>query len=322
MEDYGREQHYYADSKKRRERHYYVDSKRRRERLRRRRRLEIFSKAVATICVFIVSWMIIEMGMTVYDAVTDKSIPTFSTSMAGNSTTLDGVEIEGETTVERIRFMAGLDERAQAIFEHYDEYPQDLLDMLARNVDMLDFVEGYPEKNGNVYADSVGEVEKGKIPLLLQWDERWGYGEYGDGILAVCGCGPTALSMVVSGLTGDASVTPYVVAEYADDNGYYVQGTGSKWSLISEGCQNFGVAAEELPLSQNVVYGALEAGRPIICSVRPGDFTTTGHFIVLVGVEDGKIRVNDSNSRERSQKLWDYQTLERQIDNLWAFSVR
>ena len=128
--------------------------------------------------------------------------------------------------------------------------------------------------------------------------------------------------MVVSGLTGDASVTPYVVAEYADDNGYYVQGTGSKWSLISEGCQNFGVAAEELPLSQNVVYDALEAGRPIICSVRPGDFTTTGHFIVLVGVEDGKIRVNDSNSRERSQKLWDYQTLERQIDNLWAFSVR
>ncbi|RAY91685.1 secreted protein containing domain of murein hydrolase, partial [Klebsiella oxytoca] len=68
-------------------------------------------------------------------------------------------------------------------FEHYDEYPQDLLDMLARNVDLLDFVEGYPEKKGNVYADSVGEVEKGKIPLLLQWDERWGYGEYGDGIL-------------------------------------------------------------------------------------------------------------------------------------------
>ena len=37
--------------------------------------------------------------------------------------------------------------------------------------------------------------------------------------------------------------------------------------------------------------GALENGEPVICSMRPGDFTTKGHFIVLVGMEDGKIRV-------------------------------
>ena len=42
------------------------------------------------------------------------------------------------------------------------------------------------------------------------------------------GCGPTVLSMVVSGLTGDSSITPYVVARYAQENGYYVSGTGDE----------------------------------------------------------------------------------------------
>ena len=50
--------------------------------------------------------------------------------------------------------------------------------------------------------------------------------------------------------------------------------------------------------------GALENGEPVICSMRPGDFTTKGHFIVLVGMEDGKIRVHDPNSAQRSSQLW------------------
>ena len=54
-------------------------------------------------------------------------------------------------------------------------------------------------------------------------------------------------------------------------------------------------------------------------SLRPGDFTTEGHFIVLVEKQDGGYVVQDPNSRVRSQKLWDYGTLEPQIKNLWEF---
>ena len=53
--------------------------------------------------------------------------------------------------------------------------------------------------------------------------------------------------------------------------------------------------------------------------MMPGDFTTSGHFIVLSALEDGKIRVKDPNSAERSEKLWDYETLESQIKGLWVF---
>lgn len=64
--------------------------------------------------------------------------------------------------------------KASKLLKETDTYPQELLDMLSRNPDMLDFVEGYPEKKGQVFADSIGDVKKGEYPLLLQWDERWG----------------------------------------------------------------------------------------------------------------------------------------------------
>ena len=161
----------------------------------------------------------------------------------------------------------------------------------------------------------------GVIPHLLQWDERWGYQIYGDNLIAVNGCGPTVISMVAAGLTGDNTVTPYKVAEFAEQNGYYEGDAGTSWALMTEGAAQFGVHGEELGLSEEAVFSALENGSPIICSMGPGDFTATGHFIVLVGLEDGKIRVNDPNSIKRSEKLWDFETLYTQISNLWVYTA-
>jgi hypothetical protein len=206
-----------------------------------------------------------------------------------------------------------------AILEHYEEYPEELLDMLTRNMAMLDFVLDYPQKKGQVFADSIGEVTKGEVPLLLQWDERWGYGDYGTSSVAVSGCAPTALSMVIAGLTGENRVTPYTVAQYAQENGYYVPGVGTSWDLMEEGARQFGVEGTKMKLSEHEVMTMLQFGYPIICSMMPGDFTTSGHFIVLSALEDGKIRVKDPNSAERSEKLWDYETLESQIKGLWVF---
>ena len=61
--------------------------------------------------------------------------------------------------------------------------------------------------------------------------------------------------------------------------------------------------------------------QPIICIMGPGDFTTTGHYIVLTGVQEGKFTVNDPNSRERSTQLWTYEQLEGQIRNIWSINL-
>lgn len=208
-----------------------------------------------------------------------------------------------------------------SIIENKDQYPEELLEMMVRNPDMINYVYDYLMKRGEVAEENIGPVQKGVWPLLLQYDTRWGYGIYGDKVLAINGCGPTALAMVVAGLTGKSNITPYTIAKYANDFGYYSGESGTSWNLMTEGVRYFGIKGEQISLSKSVVMKNLEAGHPIICSMRKGDFTTTGHFILLTGVKDGKITVNDSNSKERSALTWTYETLEPQIRNLWAYTL-
>ena len=217
--------------------------------------------------------------------------------------------------------MALVNPKVREIMANKDQYPEQLIELLKSNEETVDFVFDYLEKKDTTPADTVGEVVQGQIPLLLQWDESWGYAFYADDMIAVNGCGPTAIAMVAAGLTGDNTVTPYKVAQFSAENGYYAGDSGTSWTLMTDGAQQFGIYGEEMGLSEGEVFSALENGHPIICSMRPGDFTTTGHFIVLTGLEDGKIRVNDPNSRVRSERLWDYSRLEYQINNLWVYTA-
>lgn len=210
--------------------------------------------------------------------------------------------------------------RADILQDTSGTWPESLQALLERHPDALEFVEGYPDHKDDAPAETIGDVVQGQFPLLLQWDARWGYVRYGDDLLAVTGCGPTCLAMAAAGLTGDNAITPAAVAEQAQRDGYWVDGVTS-WGLMTDGCRAWGLVSEELPLTESAVTGALDEGRPIICSVRPGDFTTTGHFILLAGLEEEGLRVNDPNSPQNSDRLWTYDELEPQIRNLWAFSL-
>ena len=60
----------------------------------------------------------------------------------------------------------------------------------------------------------------------------------------------------------------------------------------------------------------------MICSMYPGDFTTSGHFIVLTGIDgDGNLIVNDPNSRIKSETRWQMDTVLPQIRSLWSYSL-
>ncbi len=231
-----------------------------------------------------------------------------------------GEYVTGADARRRLEKMAEDNEKVRTILDNADQYPEDLLELLANNEETADFVLDYPQKKDLAPAESIGDMSGG-IPLLLQWDERWGYAIYRDNMIAINGCGPTALAMVAAGLTGDAGITPDRVARYAAEQGYYEGDAGTSWTLMTEGAAAFGVIGQEIGLSREQVFAELESGHPVICSMRPGDFTSTGHFIVLVGIEDGKIRVNDPNSRARSQVLWEYDRLESQINNLWSYTA-
>jgi len=200
-----------------------------------------------------------------------------------------------------------------------DEWPEKLIELLKNNPDTKDFVLNYPlKKDLRPSIDLSKHINSNSVPLLFQWDEQWGYTKYGNEIMGLSGCGPTCLSMVCIYLLGDAKYTPRYVADYAQDNGYYVPGSGSAWTLISVGGKELGLDVTEIPLDEKRIIRNLEVGNPIICVMGPGDFTTTGHFIVMTDYIDGKIKVNDPNSPTRSGMLWDFDDIEGQIRNLWV----
>ena len=201
----------------------------------------------------------------------------------------------------------------------YGEYPQYIIDLYESNPETREFVMNYPFRKQETVDLSAYEGS-GKVPLFLQWDPMWGYQDYGSSCIAVTGCGPTCLAMVGYYLTGDENMSPDQIAKFAQQNGYYSSGSGSSWTLISEGAAQLGLTATELPLVEKKIDNALEAGNPVILALGPGDFTTSGHYIVLTGVQDGKFQVNDPNSRLRSERLWSYEELEGQIRNIWAIS--
>ncbi|MDO5425360.1 MAG: papain-like cysteine protease family protein [Eubacteriales bacterium] len=201
-------------------------------------------------------------------------------------------------------------------------YPESLVKLLDRNPETAQFVRNYPKyKDRHDPIDLSQEVVKGEIPLFLQWDERWGYETYGNDFLAVTGCGPTCLSMVYCGLSGDSTWNPYRMASMAENSGYYVKGAGSAWDLMESGAASLGLTVHGMSPDAQSIQDTLLAGMPIICSVGPGDFTSEGHFIVLAGTAaDGKIKVLDPNSRKNSEKRWDVEVLLAQIRGLWAYS--
>lgn len=202
------------------------------------------------------------------------------------------------------------------------DYPDELIESFIANPEKEEFVLHYPLKKDSYSKQRLKEcLGQSELPLLLQWDPRWGYYPYGNGIIGVLGCGPTSLSMVAIHLLQDASLTPIYMADYAMQNGYYAQGVGTAWDLMTDGARRLGLKVQEVSLDKNVVMRHLQKGRPIICAMGPGDFTQTGHFIVLTGVENGKIRINDCNSKSRSEKLWDFESFQYQIKNMWAYSL-
>lgn len=119
-------------------------------------------------------------------------------------------------------------------------------------------------------------------------------------------------------LTGKKDYDPASMCALSEREGYVDSGMTS-WGLMNEGVRLLGLDSRELPADAAAVKDALAAGSLVIASVGPGDFTTTGHFIVLAGADDaGCFTIHDPNSAERSAKAWDAQQVLSQCRNLWA----
>ena len=172
-------------------------------------------------------------------------------------------------------------------------------------------------------------VDLDGLTYFNQLDERWANEMYGKtDTIGVAGCGPTALAIAISNLTGE-DTDPVEVAEWSYENGYVCEGSGSYISLIPNAAEHFGLLVEKLGKSNaEELVEHLEDGKMIIAIMGAGHFTNTGHFIVLRGVtDDGKILVADPVSYNRSTMAWDVSTILKEVKNagsggpFWALSL-
>ena len=210
-----------------------------------------------------------------------------------------------------------------------EKYSDDLLTWLFDHQEALQWVIDYPEQSARseeeLSAQGLQAVDlkdyriQNHIPVYFQWSEVWGYASYG----SENGCGPTSFSMVATGLTGNTSFTPKYVADMSVNMGYYVDEVGTDWTLMTAGASELGINSAQLTnWSEDTLKSELSAGHPIICSMGPGDFTNQGHFIVLSGLtEEGKVLINDPNSKINSRKKWDLNTIINQMNAAWSFWV-
>ncbi|MDF9824804.1 hypothetical protein M2475_001314 [Breznakia sp. PF5-3] len=207
------------------------------------------------------------------------------------------------------------------ILDHFDEYPSEIIDFLLNNPDTLDFALQYLKQKDKL-DDNLSSIDLLSFPKLYQWDPRWGYTNYGDSMMAFTGCGPTVLSMAAIHLTKDITYTPYYISQFSEQNGFYVPSIGTSWDLFTQGSKALGLNCSPLSLDEQYINQVLENGGLVICSMRPGDFTNTGHFIIIYGKDkNGYYKLHDPNSKERSQKTWSYEKLAYQINNLWEITA-
>ena len=193
---------------------------------------------------------------------------------------------------------------------HLTAEQKELADDYAYNLSLFlgdSMFQGLPD--GYTSITSLGNVRftdgQTEVVYFNQLDERYANMPYGTDDIGGYGCGPTAMSIVVSSLTSE-TVDPIAMARWSYENGYWCSKSGSYHALIPAAAKEWGLNVEGCSASEGQkIVDALSNGKLVVAIMLKGHFTSSGHFIVLRGVKDGKILVADPASYDRSSMEWD-----------------
>lgn len=151
------------------------------------------------------------------------------------------------------------------------------------------------------------------VPYFSQNDPRWKNQNYSGrndkSTFGESGCGPTAMAMIGSKLTGK-NVSPISLGNFASANGYR-DNTGTNWNFVNGASSKLGLQSNMIQFpGRGAIDESLSKGQPVLLSGTSrsnndptSPYTTGGHYVVATGKDSkGNIMINDPLSRERSGK--------------------
>lgn len=168
----------------------------------------------------------------------------------------------------------------------------------------------------------------------LQTDPKWknhNYSAKGESkTIGSAGCGVTSAAMVIATLK-DKNVTPVTTAEWSMAHGYKALNQGTYYTYFVPQFNQYGIKCKQLNTSN--LYGkssssahtealnALKNGNWVIACMGKGNWTNSGHFILLYKYENGYVYINDSASTkaDRIKNTWDL--FSKQVKYLWIVEV-
>lgn len=161
-----------------------------------------------------------------------------------------------------------------------------------------------------------------KQPVVYyQTDKRWAGQSYAvkgeSSTVGASGCGPTAMAMVLA-TWADSSVTPATECAWALKHGFKALGHGTFYAYFEPAARRYGLSCYQLNGASiygnsgsgfhSQVLAAVKQGDYVIACMGPGNWTRSGHFVVLwdVDVERDIAYVNDPASTlvRRTRGSW------------------
>lgn len=179
----------------------------------------------------------------------------------------------------------------------------------------------YTDEERQHTLSQLGDDVTGLVPLLMQWDWRWGFDHYGGGPAGLTACAPTCMAMIGFGLTGDESITPRAMCTRAENSGYWVSGQGTSWDFVLNAFPDHAVSGQRISADEYTIKAQLDAGCPVLINVGVGRFSAVGHFMVLAGTDaEGKFILNDPNNLENCRTTWSWDDLGPEVTAAWSYS--
>lgn len=165
----------------------------------------------------------------------------------------------------------------------------------------------------------------------LQTDPRWKNLDYSapgeKTTIGASGCGPTAMAMVLATWV-DQKITPVTECEWALAHGFKAPRQGTYYGYFESAGVRHGLTVQRL--NYTTLYGnsksschtkakaALDAGDLVIACMGKGNWTSSGHYVLVYGINGDVVYINDPASTKKTRTQGSYSLFKQQTKFYWV----